>query len=160
MRLLFHSADCEGHTATPQQGMIACGYFVSTTLQHMGLNLNRYKFAQRAPINEAKTLCENDSLRTISDSLANVISAIKQQYADGIYFIGLESYHVGFLLKRQSEVFFIHSNYLAPAEVTIERASDSEALSYCSKFYLSKVSYNDALMEQWLSYNEIVTSTN
>ena len=30
----------EGHTNQPHQGEIACGYFVSTTLKHMGLNIN------------------------------------------------------------------------------------------------------------------------
>src|SRR5687768_13237846 len=45
----------EGHTSIPRQGKIACGYFVSTTLLHMGFNVNRYKFAQQLPVNEAKT---------------------------------------------------------------------------------------------------------
>ena len=37
----------EGHTETPKQGTIACGYFVSTTLRDVGFNLNRYKLAQK-----------------------------------------------------------------------------------------------------------------
>ena len=31
----------EGHTAMPKKGEIACGYFVSTTLRDVGLNINR-----------------------------------------------------------------------------------------------------------------------
>lgn len=31
----------EGHSEVPRQGEIACGYFVSTTLLHAGLKLNR-----------------------------------------------------------------------------------------------------------------------
>ena len=46
----------EGHTSKPKSGKIACGYFVSTTLQDIGLNLNRYKLAKQSPINEARSL--------------------------------------------------------------------------------------------------------
>ena len=45
-----------GHTAIPNQGKIACGYFISTTLRDMGINLNRYKLAQKSPIDEAKMI--------------------------------------------------------------------------------------------------------
>ncbi|WP_045471112.1 hypothetical protein [Winogradskyella sp. PG-2] len=48
--------DFNGHTSTPNNGEIACGYFVSSTLKHLGFNLNRYKMAQAAGLNEAKLL--------------------------------------------------------------------------------------------------------
>ena len=35
----------EGHTNKPNDGEIACGYFVSTTLKDVGLNINRYHLA-------------------------------------------------------------------------------------------------------------------
>ena len=35
--------DFNGHTSIPNQGEIACGYFVSTTLRDIGLKLNRFK---------------------------------------------------------------------------------------------------------------------
>ncbi len=38
----------EGHTNSPDSGTIACGYFVSTTLKHFGMNLNRYRLAQQS----------------------------------------------------------------------------------------------------------------
>ena len=40
--------DFNGTSNVPKQGEIACGYFVSTTLKHVGFNLNRYKLAQQA----------------------------------------------------------------------------------------------------------------
>ncbi|MCH8319094.1 MAG: hypothetical protein IIA88_11480, partial [Bacteroidetes bacterium] len=147
--------DFDGYTATPKNGKIACGYFVSTTLQHIGLNLNRYRFAQQTPINEAKTLCLNDSVITFSDSTANLISAVRKEFEKGIYFVGLESNHVGFLLKRNEEVFFIHSNYLGPQEVVIERAINSEVLLYYTAFYLAEITVNDNLMRKWLNGDEV-----
>lgn len=147
--------DFDGYTATPKNGKIACGYFVSTTLQHIGLNLNRYKFAQQSPINEAKTFCLNDSVITFSNSTANLISAVRKEFENGIYFVGLEINHVGFLLKRNEEVFFIHSNYFGPQEVVIERAIDSEVFSYYRAFYFAEITANDDLMKKWLTSDEI-----
>jgi hypothetical protein len=57
----------EGHTSVPQQGEIACGYFVSTTLRDVGINLNRYTLAQQLPINEAKSLKINTDIIEIND---------------------------------------------------------------------------------------------
>lgn len=148
--------DFDGHTAIPGQGEIACGYFVSTTLRDMGLNLDRYKLAQQNPVNEAKTLSLNDSVIALSGDFANeVIDIVKKQFEKGIYFIGLDSGHVGFLLKRKEEVFFIHSNYLSPPEVVIERAMDSEVLSCYRTFYFSKITANDDLIRKWLGNDEL-----
>jgi len=148
--------DFDGHTAIPGQGEIACGYFVSTTLRDMGLNLDRYKLAQQNPVNEAKTLSLNDSVIALSGDFANeVIAIVKKQFENGIYFIGLDSGHVGFLLKRKEEVFFIHSNYLSPQEVVIERAIDSEVLLYYTGFHFAEITANDDLMRKWLGNEEL-----
>lgn len=45
-----------GHTQIPNQGSISCGYFVSTTLSDVGVNVERISLAQQAPYNEALTL--------------------------------------------------------------------------------------------------------
>ena len=68
--------DFNGYTAVPNQGVIACGYFVSTTLLHMGINVNRYKMAQQAGLYEAQTLAlSEDNYRTIRgiDSLEVIL---------------------------------------------------------------------------------------
>ena len=39
--------DFNGHVYYPHEGKIACGYFVSTTLKHIGFPLNRYRVAQQ-----------------------------------------------------------------------------------------------------------------
>lgn len=57
----------EGHTSVPNKGSIACGYFVSTTLRDVGLNLNRYKLAQQSPLIEAKSLALNTDIYVVSE---------------------------------------------------------------------------------------------
>lgn len=49
--------DFNGISETPGEGLIACGYFVSTTLKQVGFNLNRYRVAQADATTIAKTLC-------------------------------------------------------------------------------------------------------
>lgn len=140
--------DFNGYTAIPNQGEIACGYFVSTTLLHMGVNVNRYKMAQQAGLYEAQTLALNeDNYRTIrgQDSL-NVI--LKRDYQDGIYFVGLDN-HVGYLYIKDQIPYFIHSNYIED-KVMIEKAVYSPA--FVSNVYvIAEISTNEELMYKWRS---------
>ena len=97
-----------GHTSIPRQGEIACGYFVSTTLRDVGVNLNRYKFAQQLPINEAKTISLGKPLLEIyNTNPASRIQALKDTLSEGIYFIGFDQSHVGYILKKDDELFVI-----------------------------------------------------
>lgn len=152
--------DFNGYTNIPNQGKIACGYFVSTTLKHIGLNLNRYSLAQQLPINEAKTLSLGEPvIKIICNDFSGCLKSIKEKTKEGFYFIGLDANHVGFLLKRKNHLFFIHSNYSYPQEVIIERAKDSEVLNSFSTFYLSKISNNINLLKYWKKNKRIPTVT-
>ncbi len=143
----------EGHTSIPNNGEIACGYLVSTTLKHMGLNINRYRMAQQYSLKEVQVLARGDSVYTFNDA-STVVSNIKENLKEGLYVVGLSS-HVGFILKRKGEVFFIHSSYLEPVAVAIEIASVSEAFIYSDLFYFAGVTTNHALLKKWLYSKEI-----
>jgi hypothetical protein len=146
--------DFEGHTDVPNEGMIACGYLVSTTLQHLGLNLNRYRLAQQAALNEAKTLALDEPIVSmIRLSLPEVIDQIKE-LDEGLYIIGLD-YHVGLILHQKGEVFFIHSSIFEPVSVVIEPAETSLAMLYNDDYYLAPLSTNQKLMEAWLKGTRI-----
>ena len=137
--------DFEGHTAIPNQGEIACGYFVSTTLRDMGLRLNRYKLAQQVPKNEAISIAidSNEVTTLTSNDISNYLSKLK----DGLYFVGLDN-HVGYLLIRQGSPYFIHSNYI-DNKVMIEPTKGS--IAFQSDIYvLSKLSGNTLLIKKWL----------
>ncbi|MDG1333403.1 MAG: hypothetical protein P8P74_13790 [Crocinitomicaceae bacterium] len=140
--------DFNGYTAVPNQGVIACGYFVSTTLLHMGINVNRYKMAQQAGLYEAQTLAlSEENYRTIRgvDSLKVIL---KRDYSDGIYFVGLDN-HVGYLYIKDQIPYFIHSNYIED-KVMIEKAFYAPAFE-SGIYVVAEISTNEELMERWRS---------
>ena len=146
----------EGHTNVPNVGEVACGYLVSTTLKHMGVNLNRYKMAQQAALLEIKSI-DQDYYKCISCEANAFLKDFSNKKADGIYIIGLDN-HVGFLLKRMGEMFFVHSDYIN-GKVNIEVASNSEALIYSESFYVGDLSNNVDFLKKWLSCAEIIIIT-
>lgn len=147
----------EGHTAVPGKGEVACGYFVSTTLRDMGLKLNRYKLAQKSPIDEAKVISCGSEICIVEDVNHQLaISEIDKNTSEGLYFIGYDSGHVGYLLKEKGELFLIHSNYMSPFSVSVERLGDSMVFRSFNKFYLVDVTHNEALMKKWLNNSVIL----
>lgn len=147
----------EGHTAVPGQGRIACGYFISTTLQDAGLSLNRYRLAQQAPENEARAIAMGDSVMILNGGWAKDVRPLLQNILnDGLYFIGLGSSHVGYLLKRGERFFFLHANYTYPAEVRIEPANEKSVLSHYNTFFVVPVSGNKKLLEAWLNDRDAI----
>lgn len=147
----------EGHISQPHTGEIACGYFVSTTLQHIGLNLNRYHLAQQSPINEAKTLAiDTSAVQTFSEasSLANIV-AIQNYLKEGIHFIGFDQSHVGYILKEKNQLYIIHSNYMDNIGVQIEPIQQSAVFQSYDIFHIVPLSTNEALLDYWVKGLEV-----
>lgn len=141
-----------GHTATPGKGEIACGYFVSTTLRDMGININRYKLAQQSPINEARTLqLKGDLLEFSGENTAEIIGKMQNELTDGIHFIGFDSSHVGFLLKIKNNLILLHSNYLDYKGVDIEFVEESDVFASYFQYYIVPLSSNKSLQNAWIN---------
>jgi len=138
----------EGHTNTPNKGEIACGYFVSTTLQHFGFNLNRYKMAQQAGLNIALSLQPKNKLKIYRNiSYSELKKSLLNIYNDGLYFIGLNN-HVGYILIKNKELYFLHSSY-CDNKVVIEYAEHS----YCFQndiYVFAEISTNKILLKKWI----------
>ncbi|WP_273566884.1 hypothetical protein [Maribacter halichondriae] len=146
-----------GHTDIPNQGKIACGYFISTTLRDMGINLNRYTLAQKSPVDEAKMLsCGSVINKVVQDTPEKAIAAIDRLTDEGLYFIGFDEGHVGYLLKRDGELFLIHSNYFSPVSVCMETLEDSRVFKRFTTFHLVAISHNDTLLQRWLDNGEVL----
>jgi hypothetical protein len=146
-----------GHTDIPNQGKIACGYFISTTLRDMGINLNRYKLAQKSPIDEAKMIsCGSVISTVVQDIPEKAFEEIDGLTQEGLYFIGFDEGHVGYLLKRKGELLLIHSNYLAPISVCMETLKESRVFKRFSKFHLVAISHNDTLLQRWLDNSTVL----
>ena len=101
--------DFSGVTRTPRQGAIACGYFVTTTLEQAGVKLERVRLAQVASEQMILALTKRETVKRYSNaSLDAFLTGVKQQ-GEGYYIVGLDN-HTGFLkVTSQGEVKFIHS---------------------------------------------------
>ena len=146
----------EGHTETPKQGTIACGYFVSTTLRDVGFNLNRYKLAQKSPEEEAKSIACGTTIEKLQNVTKQELKKYFLKQKDGIYFIGLD-FHVGYIYKNNQEIYFIHSNYIENKGVMKETIENSKAI-VSSKYFIASITHNDNLIKKWL-LKEIVTTS-
>jgi hypothetical protein len=139
--------DYNGYSNVPQKGIIACGYFVSTTLKHIGFNLNRYKLAQQYSSGIVKSLCNN--IQYVRNNDAEKLFKYINSKPNQLYVVGLDN-HVGFISKEEDGVYFIHSSYLEPVAVIKEKAETAEALISSNLFVLGHLSENSTLIKAWL----------
>lgn len=159
--------DFNGYTHIPNQGKIACGYLVSTTLLHCGFHVDRYHLAKQDPFSEAEII-QGDSagvrniqpelgLLTVSaeDYNQKTMEKIKSKIDTGLYFVGLDC-HVGYLLYRKNRLIFLHSNYYLPNEgVMAEFASVSGPFTNSMNYYIASISNNTELIKKWLVYEKL-----
>ncbi|WP_051229732.1 hypothetical protein [Psychroserpens burtonensis] len=143
--------DFNGHTDIPNNGEIACGYFVSTTLKHFGFNLNRYKMAQQAGLIEARMLQPKSQLKIYrNQSFEALKQKVNSVYNNGVYFVGLDN-HVGYVIVIDKELYFLHSSY-CDDKVIIELAEIAPCFS--SNIYVfAEISTNKNLVKSWI-FNE------
>ncbi len=139
-----------GQTETPGEGKIACGYFVTTVLEDLGLKIKRNKLAQLPSEEMIKSLVEKESIRrfsryTITDFLVGV-----QESGTGLYLVGLDT-HTGFLLYQNNEMRFIHASGRFPFAVVNERAKDSIILGKSNYRVVGKLSDDKKVLQNWLS---------
>lgn len=100
-----------GHSQTPKEGSIACGYFVTTTLRDMGFNIPRIKWAQQASEYMIKKVT-TDIKRFQQKPIKDVVEYIENK-GEGLYIVGLDS-HVGYIYYLNSKMSFVHANYYRP----------------------------------------------
>lgn len=138
--------DYNGYTNEPGEGkLIACGYFVSTTLKHMGFNWNRFELAKLYSKAIVETITADITHYNNRDSLINDLLA----KPDNLYIVGLDS-HVGTLLKRGEAVWFIHSNYYGLKGPDKEIAAISQAFNDSGSWYVGTF-LSDENIEKWLN---------
>lgn len=101
----------EGHTQTPREGSIACGYFVTTTLRDMGLNIPRIKWAQQASETMIMKMT-SDICRFQKKPMSEIVNYIKDK-GNGLYIVGLDC-HVGYIYYKDNSMRFVHANYYNP----------------------------------------------
>lgn len=138
--------DYNGVTQIPNQGFIACGYFVTTVLRDAGISINRVKMAQCASETMIRSLTKN--VKNYSTfSFDDFIQDIKSK-GIGLSIIGLDN-HTGFLYYNGKELYFIHSSFVGEGKVAKEIASENGIL-YNSKYkVVGFISKDETFIEGW-----------
>jgi hypothetical protein len=150
------SWDFNGTTEVPQQGKIACGYFVSTVLRDAGWRVQRTRLAQQASENIILSLTTDPHVKRFRRvAIGDFVDAVKK-WGAGIYVVGLDI-HTGLIVNTGSDVYFIHSSYVEPYKVVRENATESKILASSNYRVLGKITADDRFIERWLLKSEIVT---
>jgi hypothetical protein len=132
---------------------IACGYFVSSALENVGLRLGtRFTYAQAPALQAQRSLApdKEDLHRFFSipgDALARRIAAL----GEGIYIIGLNN-HIGFVDVRGGEVRVVHASYTGAQVVTSEPLATAEVIdnSRAAGYFVTPLFQDDRLIDRWL----------
>lgn len=99
--------------------MIACGYFVSTVLNHMGFKYNRKDLGRQNSPWIIKSLSHPIYIKqSYLQDYAEFIEDIKEM-GPGIYIVGMD-FHVGFVAYDGEKTSFIHSYGEVLAQTTDE----------------------------------------
>ena len=150
--------DFNGTTEVPQQGKIACGYFVSTVLRDSGWRVQRVRLAQQASENIILSLTNDPYVKRFRRvPVSDFVSAVKK-WGTGIYVVGLDI-HIGFIVNTGGEVYFIHASYVEPYVVVREKAIESKILADSHYRVLGRISADDLFIKKWLLKQEVVTRT-
>ncbi|HKE13710.1 MAG TPA: hypothetical protein VKB80_02510 [Kofleriaceae bacterium] len=137
-----------GTAVGPGERPVACGYFVSTALEHAGLRVERRLLAQQPAEHIVRSLVPAGRVARfrrvpLDQFLGAVLSG-----GDGVYLVGLD-YHVGFLVVDRGRAYFHHASRRA-GEVVREPALLSSALASSSYRVVGKLSGRD-LARAWLT---------
>jgi hypothetical protein len=113
-----------GQTHMPGEGKIACGYFVTTVLEDLGVALDRNGLAQMASEEMIKKLVSEQNIKRFSGyELSDFVAQVKAK-GQGLYVVGLDT-HTGFILNDGQQIRFIHASGRFPFAVVNENAYTS-----------------------------------
>ncbi|HWO21846.1 MAG TPA: hypothetical protein VNO30_23915 [Kofleriaceae bacterium] len=144
-----------GTSQAPGQGEIACGYFVTTTLLHLGLQVERAQLAQQASELIAQSLALGHPVRRTSDLPIDAFLDKVRASGAGIYIVGLDN-HVGFLIVDGTDAWFHHA---APREVVKREPAREAPYLVASRYRVFARLFDDVLVEKWLRGEPIATVT-
>jgi hypothetical protein len=149
MSYYWENTDWEfyGTSEIPGKGAIACGYFVTTVLRDVGFKINRVKLAETYSEKMIKALVKPQYIKRYQPYKHGKFIEDIRKAGDGLYIIGLD-FHTGFIICRNKEVYFLHSNYTS--RVMNEIALGSPVLSRNEYAVTGKISADTALIGHWL----------
>ncbi|MFU8894057.1 MAG: hypothetical protein ACNA8L_10550 [Luteolibacter sp.] len=142
--------DFNGVAASPGDGKIACGYFVSTVLRDAGFHVHRYRLAQQPSENILRTFLPRASCRLSAGVDYDVFSEGLESSEPGIYLVGLDT-HVGFIVVSDGGFRFIHSSGSRPWSVVDESRADAHVLRVSNWRMLGNLTSDREVVRKWLT---------
>jgi hypothetical protein len=139
-----------GTTEKPNDGKIACGYFVTTTLRDMGYPINRVKLAQFASEKMITSLISESNIKRFSNTDMNSFEKELKRNGKGLFIVGLDN-HTGFLLIDDKENYFIHSSGAYPYKVVKDILSKSPILKKSKYKIVGKISDDEIFLNKWIN---------
>lgn len=141
----------------PREGVIACGYLVSTVLQHAGFRVQRYKLAQQASEYIVRTLTPTAGVHWLRHpEPADVEAALPR---DGLYVVAptvSRERKPTWWSRRVASVEFCHSSYVGNVTVTCEPFDRSPG--FASSAYVVGELLTDDTLRMWLDGAEFATA--
>lgn len=141
--------DFNGTTEKPNEGKIACGYFVTTTLRDAGVKINRVKMAQCASEEMIKSLVAKESISRFSNLQVAEFEKKMNKLGKGLYVIGLDN-HTGFILISDEGNYFIHASGWYPYKVVKEILGKSSILDRSRYKIVGKLSNDKDFLKNWI----------
>jgi hypothetical protein len=145
--------DFNGTTTVPRQGNIACGYFVTSILSDMGVQLNRRKLATCASSEMMRKLVPGRPLINLSSLSYNTFCDSIRKYDAGVFIIGLD-YHTGIIVVDTTAAWFIHSYYSGNIGVIKEVIELSPSLKSSKTKWLVPLTADKGFIRRWM-YNDV-----
>lgn len=142
--------DYNGTTEKPQQGTIACGYFVTTTLRDMGVPINRVKMAQCASEEMIRSLTTKKNIHHLGGISLIDFEQKLNKLGEGLYIVGLDN-HTGYILISETGNYFIHSSGWFPFKVMKQKVSESDVLAKSKYRVVGKISDDEVFLKKWVS---------
>jgi hypothetical protein len=143
--------DFNGTTKTSGKGVIACGYFVTTTLYDIGVPINVPKYAQCGSEVMMKHLVSKKHFALYNNlSFTAFINKLKSK-GPFLAIVGLD-FHTGYLLHTGKELYFIHSSYINNRGVIQQVAAESGELKSSKWRSVAFLTEDDVFLKKWLDF--------
>jgi hypothetical protein len=137
-----------GTTTVPLSGTIACGYFVTTTIQDMLFPIERIKYAQCASQQTLEHLVQPQYVKIYNGLSFNQFINQLQNHKDFLGLVGLDT-HIGYLIKTNNQIHFIHSS-IATNGVADEVAKNSNVLRNSKWKSVAFLTDDEQFLKKWI----------
>ncbi|MCP4138551.1 MAG: hypothetical protein GY754_46765 [bacterium] len=147
-----------GSSSKPQEGTIACGYFVTTLLRHAGFRINRVRLAQQPASCIIDTFTTKKKIQFhYSNASIEKFNGSLEPMPRGIFIVGLDK-HTGFIIKTGSLTYFLHASYYKPPLAVTEQAITAPSPLRDSKYrLLCNILLDDTVVTNWITGKKFPT---